>query len=146
MEYIEIKGLPDKAALKAYKKGNFVEAIQIVHSWTENQAQQLVMLVGAVHFNADTSQTWDLTDTFSLNECLRILFILNQITKAEYSKFIELNKLRNKIVHQIYKESYNGEQKKVTKKLFDKVFNNSLDQIYFFTNKSSEIIEIPIKN
>jgi len=145
MEYIEVKGLPDKAALEAYEKGFFIEAIQIVHAFIENQAQQLVMMLGQIHFDAKIEETWDLTDSFSFIQCLKILLIMNQISKSEYSEFIELDRIRDKIVNQVYFNNYNGDSEKISKEQFDRVFKKAINQLYFFTRKSEELLEIPKK-
>ena len=87
MEYIKPKSLPDTLAKRAYKEGHYVEAIQHLHGFLENQARSLLMLVGCVHFNAKQKETWNLSDTISLNNALKVLRILNQITQEEYTHY-----------------------------------------------------------
>jgi len=141
VKFIRLKGDPDEAAQSTYDAGHFIEAIQILHGWMENQAQSSLMLVGAVHFDAKQSDTWDLTDTIRFSTCVKVLFILNQITKSEYDELTELNKMRNKIIHNLYEEPYEVPYKGVPKSAYDKVFKRTLEQIYLLTNKCAQIIE-----
>lgn len=99
------------------------------------------MLVGSVHFNSKQKDTWDIADTISFNDCLKVLFALNQITRVELDELSEFNSLRNKIVHQIYKEPYEVVHPGVPKSEYDKVFQRTLYQVDFFTRKTEEIIE-----
>ena len=138
--YIKQSRHPGDAAKMAYEKGYFVEAIQILHAWFENQARELVMLVGAVQFKADLDDTWDLTDSFSFHDCIKILFIMNQISRTEYEAFSELNRLRNRMIHDIYKEPCDKEYLGIPKKDFDSVFEKSLKQLWFFSEKSTMLV------
>ena len=141
MEYINPVGDPTELAIKAYRDGYFIEAIQILHGYLENQARSLFMLVGCVHFNAKQSDVWDITDTFSFHECIKALFILNQISADEYKKFLRFNSLRNKIIHQFYKEPYDDIYPGVPKFQYDEVFEHTLEQVDFFRMKNDEIIK-----
>ena len=132
---------PEVLAERAYRDGFFIEAIQILHAYLENQAQELLMLVGSVHFNSSLQETWDLAETFSFHDCLNALFILNQITKTEFDEFREVNTLRNKVVHQIFKEPYEKKHLGVSKMEYDKIFHRTLEQIDFFSQKNADIIE-----
>jgi hypothetical protein len=144
-QYISYRDDPRKLAERAYRQGFYVEAIQILHAFLENQAQSLFMLVGCVHFKAEQENTWDIADSFSFNHCVKALFVLNQITKDEFSEFSKFNSLRNKIVHQIFKEGYEYAHKGVPKGEYDTIFHRTLDQIDFFTRKNEDIIEIESK-
>ena len=140
MEYIRPNSTPDKLAVDAYANGNYIEAIQLLHSWLENQAQELLKIVGSEYFNAKLEETWNITDTLSFNICIKVLFILNQISSIEYDDFREFNSLRNKIIHQIYKEPYEKEFLGIPKQHYDKVYEKSLEQVWFFSNKSGEVM------
>jgi hypothetical protein len=141
MEYIKHIGDPSEFAQKAYQEGYFVEAIQVLHAFLENQARSLLMLVGCVHFSAAQGDTWDIADSFSLHDCLKVLFVLNQISKEEFKAFNAFNSLRNKVVHQIYKEPYDQHHEGIPKKDYDKLFNRTLEEIDFFTRKNEEAID-----
>jgi hypothetical protein len=61
MKYIKNTGkMPDELAMNAYENGFYIEAIQILHAWLENQAQSYVCLIGSVHFNSSMEKTWDI--------------------------------------------------------------------------------------
>ena len=106
----------------------------------ESQARQL-LLVGAVHFDAKQSDTWDLADTIRFLICVKVLFILNQVTKPEYDALNELNQMRNKIIHSLCKEPYAVTYKGVPKSGYDKVFKRTLEQIDLLARKCEQIIE-----
>jgi hypothetical protein len=142
-QYITYRDDPRKLAEQAYQQGFYVEAIQILHAYLENQAQSLLMLVGCVHFNAEQEDTWGIADSFSFLQCVKALFVLNQITKDQFSEFSEFNSLRNKVVHQIFKEPYEHAHEGVPKDDYDMIFKRTLDQIDFFTRKNEDIIEDP---
>ena len=141
MDYIKKKNPPDLDAQNAYKDGYFVEALQIIHSFVENQCRSFLMLVGSVKFGAELSETWDLTDTISFHNCIKVLFILNQITKDEYIFHNKLNSLRNNVIHNIYKEPYEKLFLGVPRNEYDSIFNESIENLYFFTNKAEEIVK-----
>lgn len=103
MEYIKPEKLPNELAIEAYESGHYIESIQLLHGWLENQAQEFLMLVGSVHFDSKLDDTWSVTDSLSFNNCIKALFILNQIDKDQYNEFREFNSMRNKIIHQIFR-------------------------------------------
>lgn len=138
--FIKHSGDPKKLADEAYQRGFYVEAIQILHAFLENQTRSLFMLVGSVHFQANQKDTWDIADTFSFHDCLKVLLILNQITKPEFDEFNKLNSMRNKVVHQIFKEPYEEIHPGVLKSDYDAVFQSTLEEIEFFTRKAEGII------
>lgn len=140
MNYLKPKGLPDVLAKQAYEDGYYIEAIQILHSFLENQARSFLMLIGCVRFNAEQKATWDISDSIKFHDVLKVLFILNQITEEEYKLFNHLNSLRNKVVHQFYKEPYKTLYLGVPKKEFDEVFSEIQKQTYFFTEKTEALV------
>ena len=140
-QFIKHVGDPRSLAEEAYRQGFYVEAIQILHAFLENQARSLFMLVGCVHFNAKQKDTWDVADGFSFHECLKALFVLNQISKQELGEFKMFNSMRNKIIHQIFKEPYEDIHDGVPRAEYDAVFRRTLEQIEFFTRKNEDIVE-----
>ena len=84
MEYIKKRGWPPDCAQDAYDNAYFIEAIQVLHAWLECKCRELVMLVGAVYFDAELSDTWDIVDGISFKDTVKILFALNQISKQEF--------------------------------------------------------------
>ena len=127
MEYIKNKGWPPERAKKAYNDGYFAEAIQILHGWLESKCREMLKIIGSSHFKTNLSDTWDITDEISLNNIIKILFVLGQITREEYEGMQELNTMRNKIIHQMFKEPYEKEFKGILKEEYDTVFNRSLE-------------------
>ena len=140
-EYIKIKGWPSDHAEKAYRQGFYIEAIQVLHAWVETQARSFLMLVGSVHFKAKQRDTWELADTFSLNQCMKALFVLNHITKDEYDAFKQLNAMRNKVIHQIFRDPHDDVFEGVARSEYDRVYKATMAQADFFVRKNEEIIE-----
>ena len=136
MEYITYKKeYPPELAQEAYEKGFYIEAIQIVHAWMESQVRELIMLVGAVNFGATLSETWDVAAEISFLDTVKVLFVLGQFTAEEFTRFRGLNSLRNKIIHQVYREPYEKEYKGVPKRHYDEVFRKSLEDGHLVEKK-----------
>ncbi|SIS16506.1 hypothetical protein SAMN05878276_2752 [Aquipseudomonas alcaligenes] len=51
------------------------------------------------------------------------------------------NSMRNKIIHQIFKEPYEDIHDGVPRAEYDAVFRRTLEQIEFFTRKNEDIVE-----
>jgi len=142
MDYIKLDIWPTDHAKKAYENGYFIEAIQVLHSWIECQSRSLLMLVGSIYFDIELSNIWDIIDTIAYKDVVKTLFSLGQLTKNDLNSLLELNSLRNKIIHQFIKEPYKKEYKGIPKKLYDRVFNQSLEYAEIISNKNEKIIEI----
>lgn len=140
MEYINNRQWPTDRAKKAYDNGYFAEAIQTLHGWIESQSREMLKLVGSIHFNTKLSDTWDITDEISLSNILKVLFVLGQITKDEYDGMQDLNSMRNKIIHQMYKEPYEKEFKGIPKKEYDCVFNASMEYCELLQEKLVKLV------
>jgi len=139
MEYIKNRGWPPEVAKKAYNDGYYAEAIQTLHGWLESQCREMLKIVGSVHFQTNLSDTWDITDEISLNNIIKTLFVLGQITKEEYEGLQELNTVRNKIIHQMFKEPYDKEFKGILKEQYDTVFNRSLEYSQLLQEKLEKV-------
>lgn len=143
MEYIKFgtqNNSPEEAAKKAYANGYYIEAIQTLHGFIENQANELLLLIGCEIFNSKQIDIWDLAYERSFSDTLKVLRILNQITQEEYIDFKKFNSLRNKIIHQYYKEPYEKIYDGIPKREYDEVFKETIKQIHFFGSKSDELI------
>lgn len=140
MEYVTPKGMPGELARKAYEDGYFIEAIQTLHGWLENQARSYLMLVGCTYFESNQKDIWDLADSISLNDTLKVLRILNQINDEEFSKFKKFNSLRNKIIHQYFKEPYAAVYKGFPKGQYDEIFEETISEAYYFTRKCEQVV------
>jgi len=142
MEYIRWEGLPWEYVQKAYDEGHYIEAIQILHGFIENQLQELLMLVGAVKFDTDIKNTWDIANQISFLNCLKSLYIIGQFNQKEFNDLLNLNSARNKIIHKIFfssrynKESYKG----YPKKKFDNIFKKSIKAIELIYNKIEQFV------
>lgn len=140
MKYIKNKGWPPERAKEAYNDGYFAEAIQILHGWIEIKCRELLKLVGNVHFDTELCDTWDITEEIPLNNIIKTLFILGQITKEEYHGFEKLNRMRNKIIHQMFKDPYDEEFKGIPKNEYDSVFKRSLEYSQLLEEKIVDLV------
>lgn len=140
MEFIKNREWPPERAQKAYNDGYFAEAIQTLHGWLEIKCREMFMLVGGIYFNTDLSDTWDITDEISLNNIIKNLLVLGQITKEEYQDLQQLNTMRNKIIHQMFKEPYEKEFKGIPKKEYDAVFKISLQYSDLLQEKIDNLV------
>ena len=141
MEYIKWKGLPWEYAQKAYDEQHYIEAIQIMHGFLENQLQEILMLVGATKFDTKIEESWNVVNQISFSNCLKILFVIGQLNKKEYNDLIKLNSTRNKLVHQMFFEPYDKISPGFPKKKFDLVFKESIEAVKLVTVKLNNLID-----
>jgi len=140
-EYIRIREWPSKHALKAYNEGFYVEAIQVLHGFIENQARSLLMLHGAVKSGTDLSDTWDIVDEIPFKDIVKALFAIGQFSKDDLNELLQLNSLRNKMIHRIFKEPYEKEYKGYPKEDYDKLFESALQWSEKIMEMNEAIIE-----
>ena len=140
-EYIKIKKWVTIHAKDSYDKGFYIEALQVLHGWIENKLQELIILTGAIDFKQEMKDIWDISNEFSLYQSSKILYILNQISLLEYSEIKEFNSLRNKVIHKIYYDPYDGVYEGVSKENYDKVFNLGIILADSLQQKAEEKIE-----
>ena len=141
MEYIRIRDWPPDHAQEAYQKGYFVEAIQVLHGYIENQARGLLMLVGSVHFSANLSDTWDSVDEMPYKDVVKALLAVGQLTKQESADLLQINSVRNKMIHQIFKEPYEKIHHGFPKPEYDRVFQQAMRWAEKMSDKNEAIIE-----
>lgn len=124
-EYIRIKEWPTEYAQGAYNQKNYIEAIQVLHGFIETKLQELLILVGSKSNNME--EIWDVANQISLIHCVKVLFIVGEISKKEYQDIIFFNKMRNQIVHGLFHDTYENGVKGVSRKKFDLAFNKGMD-------------------
>jgi hypothetical protein len=135
MEYIKPNSLPWEYAQNAYNDGHYIEASQILHGYLENKLQELLMMVGSGNFNTNFKDTWDVVNQIPFIHTLKALFVIGRINKAEYNSLLKLNKMRNKIMHQLFLEPYEKDNPGIPKRDFDDVFKKSLKAVHLIEEK-----------
>lgn len=105
-DVIRIKDWPPDYAQKAYKRKHYIEAIQVLHGFIETKLQELLILTGTIDYKKETSEIWDIANQISLINCVKVLFILGQISQKEYQSILKFNSMRNQIVHRLFHETY----------------------------------------
>lgn len=141
IEYIKIRDCPTEHAQKAYESNNYIEAMQVLHGWIENKLQELLILTGSVNFEMDLSKIWDIANNVNYINAARVLFILSQISEAEYQKIIKFNSLRNQIIHKIFHDPFVKEYKGIPKAEYDNVFNQGKELADLLQHKTELKIE-----
>ncbi len=129
---------------RLYKSGYRIEAFQTLHNLIEFKLQEIFMLVGSVHFNADLSDTWDLTDELPYLSCTKALYILNHISKNEYQTLMKINRTRNLIMHYIFDEPYKKGRCKMSDKELDSDFKSAKTMAELLEIKSHEESSCPL--
>jgi len=140
-EFIRIIEWPTEHAQKAYDNKNYVEALQVLHGWIENKLQEILILIGSIDFNMDSSKTWDIANQVNYINAARVLFILSQLSDSEYQKIIKFNSLRNQLIHKLFHEPYEKEYKGILKKEYDNVFNHGKQLAELLQRKTELKIE-----
>ncbi len=146
MEYIKWKEWPPDRAKKAYDEGYYIEAMQTLHGMLEIKCQELFMLIGAEHYKQKHAEIWDISNEIPFNMLLKVLFVLGQISKEEFDNLQSLNSIRNKIIHQMFKEPYEKEYLGVPKNIYDEVFNRSLEFTAIIEERIHKIVWPDTKN
>jgi len=141
MEYIKIRDWPPDHAYEAYQKGYYVEAMQVLHGWIEAQARGLLMLIGSVHFSTKLADTWDSVDEMAYKDVIKALLAVGQITKQESAELLHINSVRNKMIHQIFKEPYEKIHHGFPKREYDQVFKRAMRWADTMREKNETIIE-----
>ena len=99
------------------------------------------MLVGSVHHNRDLSETWDTLEPMPYKEVIRALFAIGQLSSTEYAELMHINAVRNKMIHQIFKEPYEIEHKGFPKLEYDRIVQRAEFWVERIREKTEEIIE-----
>ena len=141
MKYIQIRDWPPDHAHEACEKGYFVEAIQVLHGWIECQARGLLMLVGSVHFSTDLAETWDSVDEMPYKDVVKALLAVGQLTKQESADLLQINSVRNKMIHQVFKDPHEKKHPGFPKAEYDRVFKQALQWADRMREKNEAIIE-----
>lgn len=141
MKYLRIKDWPIDYAQKAYNKKNYIEAMQVLHGFIETKLQELLILTGMVDFNRDASEIWDIANQISYINCVKVLYVLGQISRKEYQDAIQFNKMRNQLVHKIFHDPYDQGFKGIPSEEFAIVFKQGLELGDLLQRKTEEKIE-----
>ena len=89
--------------------------------------------------NEGLSGIWDESGELSLSILTRVLKIQGVVTDAEASELQRFNSMRNKIVHDLFDDPYDGEPKRVLKSEFDAVFKLGMGLDVRLSNRFHEI-------
>lgn len=140
-EFIKINEWPTDYAQAAYKRKHYIEAVQVLHGFIETKLQELLILTGTIDYKRKTSDVWDIANQISLINCVKVLYIIGQISQQEYEGILKFNSMRNQIVHKLFHETYEHGIKGVPKKDFDAAYNKGLALCDLLQRKTEDKIE-----
>jgi hypothetical protein len=61
-EFIKIRTWVTEHAQSAYHNEDYIEAIQVLHGWIENNLQEILILTGSIDYNVDIEKTWGIAN------------------------------------------------------------------------------------
>jgi len=135
MEYIKIQGNPLRLVRQIYDQGFYSEAIHVLHAYIENQARSLLVGLGHSHFNCELRSVVAISELISVNDCIAVLCVLNQISSE---KFEEINKTMlkyPKFARKIFKTPYEEIYVGLNKQDYDEFFDSMLSIANYFIHK-----------
>jgi hypothetical protein len=117
---------PPDHAEQAFRDGYYIEALQTLHIWIEVKIQEWLLL--SKHGNNKISQKliWDVVLSIPLTHAAKALFVLGKMPKSTYDDVCKFNSMRNKIIHKLFIESYDGEMPSVKFEEYQKVFKKGI--------------------
>ncbi|WP_040495092.1 hypothetical protein [Fulvivirga imtechensis] len=136
-EFIRIRNWPTDHAEKAYKDGNYIEALQVLHGWIESRFQELLHLYGVIDCKQDSEKIWDIVNQINFINSAKVLYILNILSENEYQQSVKFNSTRNQLIHKIFHEPYEKIYEGIPKKEYDNVFKQGL--------KLADIIQLKVE-
>ncbi len=123
-EFIRIRDWPPDYAQTAYEKGNYIEAIQVLHGFIETKLQELLIMEGSK--SNEMKEIWDIANQISLVNSVKVLFIIGKLNKNEFENILFFNKMRNQVIHGLFNETYEDGIKGVSKNNFDMAFKQGM--------------------
>ena len=120
---IRFSDYPPEHAQKAYNKGYYIEAIQVIHSWIEAKLQEMLLLIRHGNLKINYNETWNISNSVPLLQLAKVLFILGKINKKTFDSIKRFNTMRNKIIHELFYDDYNNGLREIDKKDYDSAFN-----------------------
>jgi hypothetical protein len=117
---------PPYHAERAFEDGYYIEALQTLHIWIEVKIQEWLLL--SKHGNSRVSQreVWDAAFSTSLVNAIKALFIVGKMPKSLYQDVCKFNSMRNKVIHRLFVEPYDGEMPSVSFDEYGKVFKSGI--------------------
>lgn len=97
---------PPDHARYSYEEGFYVEALQVLHGWLEVKLQEWLLL--GRHGNARVSLKEISVIAFEvpLLQSAKALFVTGKMPKSTFDAVLRFNAMRNKVIHQMFRESY----------------------------------------
>jgi len=117
------KAYPPDHAEMAYKAGYFVEAIQVLHGWIEMKLQELLLLSRHKNLKNGYSEIWDSAFGIPLVQVAKVLLVVGKIDKTTFDAVSKFNSMRNKIIHKIFYEPYDGPRPEISKAEYNRAFD-----------------------
>jgi hypothetical protein len=139
--FIRVDYWPHEHARRAYAKGFFIEAIQVLHGCVERQLRELIFLSASGQgSHEDYDSAIDSMFELPLHVVVKVLFIQKALSKTLRDRLMSFNKARNAIVHKIYFDSSRAGWQGLPKAQYDKAFHDGLALIEVLEEKIHEFV------
>jgi len=132
---IRIEGPAIAHVSQAIRDGYYVEAMQVLHGYLEWQLRLFFVASGLKTDHHPLA--WDLSYEFPLHFACKALFILGKISKEEMDLIIRVNKTRNQLVHGLFRDPYDGEDRSLPRQLYDRTVKDAQDLVKTLDNRLS---------
>jgi len=113
---------PPHHAEQAFYDGYYIEALQTLHLWIEGRLQEWLLL--SKHKNSKVSHKarWEVVFSIPLIQVAKALFVTAKMPKRLYDDVSRFNSMRNKVIHRLFVEPYDGEMPSVKFTEYERVF------------------------
>ncbi|HMP73378.1 MAG TPA: hypothetical protein PKE55_08975 [Kiritimatiellia bacterium] len=124
--YIRLQSWPPDHAAHAYKKGFYIEAMQVLHAFIEHEAKGFLLMVGCAHFKARFVKTRHTLDNLDYKHIIAALHAIGKLTSTEARDLLEINTMRNTLIHRTFSEPGKDFRLGVVKEEYDRAFRKAM--------------------
>ncbi len=91
-----------KQALDAFYGDYLFEGVQLMHGHLESCVRTLIFACGPKRKMSEFIHVQGVSQDINLSQGIKCLYVLGFITKEQYDKAVCLNKIRNKMIHELH--------------------------------------------
>lgn len=103
---IRFERYPPDHARHAHEKGFYIEALQVLHSWLEIKLQEWLLLGRHGNVRVPLKEVWATAFGLPLLQSAKALYVTGKMPKSTFDAVLKFNAMRNNVIHQIFRESY----------------------------------------
>lgn len=101
-DIFELEYSAQERALDAFYGGYIFEGVQRMHGHLESCVRALIFLSGPQREARDYIHVQNVSQDINLSQGVKCLYALDIINKDQYDKALHLNKIRNRMVHELH--------------------------------------------